>query len=737
MLLTDPSPPPRAASLGRDVILAMLPPDGENNGPLARAARRPPYGTVALTGPDGPLRLAAFRRAPDTPARPAHRETALPSMASLHESGPSFRMFGADAGTVEEDAPDPDLEPADPMAMAALLDPQSRRRFLDFLLSFCRAAFRLGQDADFAATCAHVARLCGAVEAAATPVAAIMPGWQLLRGVAGAASDTLYVVGARGVRLNGADLTGEDFVAVEGAAAGDLLLAIGEDVRLWNVAAVEGKLPNVLALPSDANGFAAAAHAACGRAFARAAAGTPGAALVRELRLLHPAQAQKHDDPALPIGGALELALPDGAGGIFLRGWLRDPLDLVAEATLVTPAGEQPVAAAALHRILRPDLNAMLAKANHRDSNPRPGFVAHLPDPSGGLCLQPTLRLTLRSGATVDLVPPLRPLPAATARDAVLSSILPQEAVGTLLADCLVPATTALHRAARAERGTEHVRRFGTPHPRPAVSILVPLYRQLGFLRFQLGAFAADPACRAADIVLALDSPEQESEVEHLLRGLHHLHDLPMTLVVMERNGGFSAATNAAARHARGKVFLLLNSDVVPQRPGWLAALTAARSRARAAAATAKLLFDDGSLQHAGMYYERDTDGMWFNRHYHKGMPRNWPGADRPRRVPGGTGAALLVERRAFEAVGGLCEDYVVGDYEDSDLCLRLQEAGGAIWYAPEAEMYHFERRSIALHAGYQRTLACQFNRHLHHGRWDGAMTALMAERRYQPGAAT
>jgi GT2 family glycosyltransferase len=730
MLATDRSPPPRAASLGRDVILAMLPPDRDAPQP---AARRPPYGTVALTGPDGPLRLAAFRRAPEP--KPLHRPLALPSMASLHQGGPSFSMFGGDLPADEDDDDENGdiLEPADPVAMAALLDPQSRRRFLDFLLSFCRAAFRLGQDADFAATCAHVARLCGAAETVATPVAAIMPGWQLLRGVTGAASDSLYLIGPRGVRLNRADLTMENLQPVEGAAAGDLLLAIGEEVRLWTVAAAPGPLPNVLALPPGADGFAAAAHLACGRAFARAPAGTPAAALMRELRLLHPARAQKHDDPALPIGGALELALPDGAGGMFLRGWLRDPLDLVAEATLVTPAGEQPVPTTALHRILRPDLSEMLAKARHRDTDPRAGFVAHLPDPSAGLCLQPTLRLQLRSGAAVELVPPLRPLPASAARDAVLSSVLPKEAVGALLSGCLVPATTALHRAARAERGCEHVRRFGTPHPRPAVSILVPLYRQLGFLRFQLGALAADPDCRAADIVFALDSPEQEAEAEHLLRGLYHLHDLPMTLVVMERNGGYSAATNAAARHARGKFLLLLNSDVVPQRPGWLAALTGARSRARAAAAAAKLLFDDGSLQHAGMYYERDADGLWFNRHYHKGMPRNWPGADRPRRVPGGTGAALLVERRAFEAVGGLCEDYVVGDYEDSDLCLRLQDAGGAIWYAPDAELYHFERRSIALHAGYQRTLACQYNRHLHHGRWDAAMTALMAERRYRP----
>ena len=91
------------------------------------------------------------------------------------------------------------------------------------------------------------------------------------------------------------------------------------------------------------------------------------------------------------------------------------------------------------------------------------------------------------------------------------------------------------------------------------------------------------------------------------------------------------------------------------------------------------------------------------------------------------TGAALLVRRALFEAVGGVCEDYIIGDYEDSDFCLRLRAAGASIGYVPDAELYHFERRSIRLHQGYTRTLASRYNRTLHHRRWGGAMGALMA----------
>jgi GT2 family glycosyltransferase len=721
------------AWLAADVVLAMLP-EAESTavGPSAiPRGVRPPYGTVLLDGPAGPMRLAAFR----LPAG----NTSAPAVSA--DAG-AFALF--------DDTPlDPGLDDAmplaelcahsgrDPLALAQSLDAGARRRLLDFLLGFCRSAFRLSRDADFASTCAQIAGLCCASVGLATPVADVLPGRVLLRGAALAAGSRLYLVGRRGIRLADRVATpaGEDpgLLLIATPATGDRLLAVADDVRVWQLGEATG-LPHVLALGRSE---LPAARAACLRALAPAAPDSQEAALLRELHVLAPATERRHDDPALPIGGALELALPDGDGGLFLAGWLRDPLELIAGVDIMTPAGAQKVELAALHRITRPDLRAMLAKATHSLAGiPQPGFVARVPDPTGGAVLQPLLRLQLRSGALIELVPPLRPLAAWAARNAVLSSVRPQDARPEILADCLAPAAAGLHRQARAQRGPEKVIRIGAAVARPPVSILVPLYRTLGFLRFQLAAFAEDPTCRASEIIYALDSPEQAGEVEHLLRGLHHLYELPVTLVVMERNGGFAAATNAAARQASGRTVLLLNSDVIPVRPGWLDALIEARARASAVAATAKLLFDDGSLQHAGLYFARDAEGMWFNNHYHKGLPGAWPGADIARRVPGGTGAAVLIERARFEAAGGVCEDYVVGDYEDSDLCLRLQQAGGTIIYEPRAELYHFERRSISLHPGYMRTLACQYNRHLHQRRWADSMAALMDQAEFRPGAA-
>jgi GT2 family glycosyltransferase len=167
---------------------------------------------------------------------------------------------------------------------------------------------------------------------------------------------------------------------------------------------------------------------------------------------------------------------------------------------------------------------------------------------------------------------------------------------------------------------------------------------------------------------------------------------------------------------------------VLPAAPGWLDALLGRLRRERRLAAVGpKLLFDDGAIQHAGLLFRRGLDGQWLNDHYFKGFPRATSAANAPRRVPGVTGAALFVRRPAFGAAGGFCTDYVIGDFEDSDLCLALRAAGHEIGYEPAAELFHFERQSIADHAGHARTLAGAYNRLLHHRRWDPAIAALMA----------
>ncbi len=71
----------------------------------------------------------------------------------------------------------------------------------------------------------------------------------------------------------------------------------------------------------------------------------------------------------------------------------------------------------------------------------------------------------------------------------------------------------------------------------------------------------------------------------------------------------------------------------------------------------------------------------------------------------------------------------MIGDYEDSDLCLKIRRIGLQIVYEPAACLYHLERRSIRRSQDYMRGVASQYNSWLHaalggrHHRPDGEPT--------------
>ena len=118
--------------------------------------------------------------------------------------------------------------------------------------------------------------------------------------------------------------------------------------------------------------------------------------------LLFPAEPRRLADPSQPVAGEVELAVPDGAGGIFLSGWLRDPLERIAELALATAIARLPLAPDALVRLRRPDVEKRFSGAAFSGTLPD-GFVLHVGEMPGGDSLQPHLLLRLRSGAEVRL----------------------------------------------------------------------------------------------------------------------------------------------------------------------------------------------------------------------------------------------------------------------------------------------------------------------------------------------
>jgi O-antigen biosynthesis protein len=297
-----------------------------------------------------------------------------------------------------------------------------------------------------------------------------------------------------------------------------------------------------------------------------------------------------------------------------------------------------------------------------------------------------------------------------------------------LVHDHVYPAITRIQRRLEDAVTIDGVVEIGEGHPaRPELSVIVPLYKRIDFVEHQLAQFARDPEIADVDLVYVLDSPEVADNLLDSAHALSALHDVPLRVVLMKDNAGFSGANNAAVSVAKGSRVVLLNSDVIPDRPGWLGKMSAFYDATPGIGALGpKLLYEDDSLQHAGLYFFRDPGSrVWGNQHYFKGMHRSFPAANVARPVPGVTAACMMIDRDLYEQAGGLSHAYVQGGYEDSDLCLQLIGLDRQNWYMPGAELYHLEAQSYP--SEFRKT-ATKYNMWLHTHLWNDRIEEVSRE---------
>jgi len=272
---------------------------------------------------------------------------------------------------------------------------------------------------------------------------------------------------------------------------------------------------------------------------------------------------------------------------------------------------------------------------------------------------------------------------------------------------------------------------YGHQPERPEISILVPLYGRIDFLQYQLSLLADDLDFQKNELIYILDDPRLENELFELCTQLSPLFEVPFKVIYTGSNFGYAIANNIAAQNSIGRYLLLLNSDVMPRENGWLTALkNLYESIENIGALAPTLLYEDESVQHAGMvpykippYYH-----LWFNNHPGKGQP-NFKKSSHPYRVPAVTGACLMVSRKLYVECGGLSEDYILGDFEDSDFCLKLLQKGLKNYCHSQVELYHLERQSQSLLGtpDWRQSLTL-YNSWLYTQRWDSFLQKILLD---------
>lgn len=256
------------------------------------------------------------------------------------------------------------------------------------------------------------------------------------------------------------------------------------------------------------------------------------------------------------------------------------------------------------------------------------------------------------------------------------------------------------------------IEQYGEPASNAAVSVVVPLYGRFDFVRHQLAQFADDPDFSSVDLIYVIDDPSIYDQTRQLVTKYQSLFGVSLRLVSYGCNLGFAGASNMGAKVAYADYVVMLNSDVIPQHTGWLSTMRTALDTLPQAGAVAPLLqFYDGSIQHAGMYPKRSPALPGFLLNTHRKMGQAWDGDTSSYEVPMLTAACVMMRKSEFDQVGGFDEGYIVGDFEDSDLCLALRKLGKKMWLVPDAQLWHLERQSQKLTSEVgQRQLITLFN---------------------------
>ncbi len=167
-------------------------------------------------------------------------------------------------------------------------------------------------------------------------------------------------------------------------------------------------------------------------------------------------------------------------------------------------------------------------------------------------------------------------------------------------------------------------------------------------------------------------------------------------VVTWTKEFNYSAINNFGVHHARGEYLLFLNNDTELIARNFIEEMLGFCQREDVGAVGARLLYQDDTIQHAGVVVGfGGIAGHTFiglhkaeNSYFHRAMCAQDYSAV--------TAACMMSKKSVFEEAGGFSEDLAVA-FNDIDYCMKVRSLGKLVVYAPYAVLYHYESKSRGL----------------------------------------
>ena len=167
-------------------------------------------------------------------------------------------------------------------------------------------------------------------------------------------------------------------------------------------------------------------------------------------------------------------------------------------------------------------------------------------------------------------------------------------------------------------------------------------------------------------------------------------------VVRWEREFNYSAINNFGVTFAKGEYLLFLNNDTEPIEPKFIEEMLGLCQRDDVGIVGARLLYQDDTIQHAGVVVGfGGIAGHTFiglhkaeNSYFHRAMSTQDYSAV--------TAACMMSKKSIFQQVGGFTKELAVA-FNDIDYCMKVRAAGKLVVYNPYALLYHYESKSRGL----------------------------------------
>jgi GT2 family glycosyltransferase len=233
--------------------------------------------------------------------------------------------------------------------------------------------------------------------------------------------------------------------------------------------------------------------------------------------------------------------------------------------------------------------------------------------------------------------------------------------------------------------------RLGAGSGDPAVDAVVVSYNSRDHLRATVGALTEIRGVRT----IVVDNASVDGTAESI-------SDLPVTIIRRTDNGGFSRGCNEGMAAGSAPFVLFVNPDAVVSETALGLLVRALEEAPELGAVAPRIEHPDGSLAYSLRRFPDLLSTCAQALYLHRLFPHAaWAteivrdeGRYRRAHLPEWvSGACILARRDTMEEIGGWDERFFLY-CEDTDLCLRLREAGHPVAFEPDAVVVHEEGAS-------------------------------------------